>query len=485
MRRVATISAAKMALCVINIIPPAWAQDRPDVVDRSTEDTNHHVSQQTTWPQFRGHLGRSVSRASNIPLEWSSDNVMWRASTPSFGQSSPVIWNDTVFLTSIEGASKETLWISALRLTDGKEQWRRAFLASEQHEFNDYVSKAAPTPAVDEERVYALFASGDLYAVTHAGDVAWHRDLSTEYGSFGGNHGVGSSVILTPQAVVVFLARRDYSYLLSIERTTGDTLWKTDRKAGVAWTTPTLSPDGHEIIVSASGQVQGFNSDTGQLLWTFEGLTGNNVPSPSVTENLVITGGLGVEANLALRRGEKGQLANPSIAWRADSASNFGSPLVYTNCAYWVNPAGVARCLDIDTGVRRWIHRLPSSVWATPLGYKDYVYFFGTNGVTEVLRATADGPHVVATNHISVSAPVTGYAVVDGAIVVRAGREIIRIGPGNYRNHASINKRVPPHMVWDLNEGTRFKHRHAWSVPATLQEYINESHATTNPKGTY
>ena len=120
MRRVATISAAKMALCVINIIPPAWAQDRPDVVDRSTEDTNHHVSQQTTWPQFRGHLGRSVSRASNIPLEWSSDNVMWRASTPSFGQSSPVIWNDTVFLTSIEGASKETLWISALHLTDGR-----------------------------------------------------------------------------------------------------------------------------------------------------------------------------------------------------------------------------------------------------------------------------------------------------------------------------------------------------------------------------
>jgi len=56
MRRAATISAAKMALCVINIIPPAWAQDRPDVVDRSTEDTNHHVSQQTTWPQFRGHL---------------------------------------------------------------------------------------------------------------------------------------------------------------------------------------------------------------------------------------------------------------------------------------------------------------------------------------------------------------------------------------------------------------------------------------------
>ena len=70
MRRAATISAAKMALCVINIIPPAWAQARPDVVDRSPEDTTHHVSQQN---------GRALVFASNRNAETDGDTNVFIA----------------------------------------------------------------------------------------------------------------------------------------------------------------------------------------------------------------------------------------------------------------------------------------------------------------------------------------------------------------------------------------------------------------------
>ena len=382
----------------------------------------------TRWTGFRGGPEPNISRAARLPLAWNDESVAWRTKTPGFGQSSPVIWDDTVFLTSLEGAMKETIFVTAIHLSDGAERWRRTFEAAETFEWNDYVSKGAPTPAVDAERVYAFFDSGDFMALTHEGETVWRRKLGAEYGTVGGNHGVGNSVLLTGRAAVVMLARRTYSYLLAVDPATGENLWKADRDPGIAWSTPVLAPSGDEIVVSASGWIEGFDADTGERLWFFEDIEGNNVPSPTVTEDLVIVGGLAVEANLAVRRGGTGALGPSSVAWEAGSASNFASPFLYRDCVYWVNPAGAARCLDPDSGTVRWTHRLPASMWATPLGHRDHVYFFTQEGVTQVLAASAEAPEVIATNHLSVDAPVTGFAVVDDAIVIRAGTEVIRVG---------------------------------------------------------
>ena len=215
----------------------------------------------TRWPGFRGGRDTNVSRAARLPLTWSDASVTWRVTAPGFGQSSPVIWDDTVFLTSLEGAMKETIFITAIGLDDGAERWRRTCDAAEAFEWNDYVSKGAPTPAVDGERLYALFDSGDLLALTHDGKTVWRRRLGAEYGSVVGNHGVGNSVLLTDRAVVVvLLTRRTYSYLLAVDPATGETLWKADREPGVAWSTPVLAPGGEEIVVSASGRDRGVRS---------------------------------------------------------------------------------------------------------------------------------------------------------------------------------------------------------------------------------
>ena len=400
-------------LTVIDVVPTASSQGAQGA---------------TRWPGFRGGVDTNVSRAARLPLTWSDASVAWRSRTPGFGQSSPVVWDGNIFLTSIEGALKETLWVSAVSLDDGSEHWRRSFAASEQLEWNDYVSKGAPTPAADADRVYAFFASGDLLALTHDGETVWRRDLSGDYGSVAGNHGVGNSLLLTERAVVVLLTRRTYSYLLAVAPATGDTLWKVDREAGVAWSTPVLAPDGGEIVVSAAGRIEGFDPASGRVRWSFADFRGNHVPSPMVTDDLIYVGGMAVEANLALRRGRTGTLDASDVAWTAGSGSNFASPFVYRDCVYWVNPAGAARCLAPDTGTEQWVHRLPASIWATPLGHREHVYFFTDTGITQVLRATAEAPRVVATNHLSVDAPVTGFAAVDDAIVIRAGRDVIRVG---------------------------------------------------------
>lgn len=411
---------------VIDVVRPAAGK----------EDDAGGRSGASRWPGFRGGTDTNVSRAARLPLTWSDESVAWRVTTPGFGQSSPVIWDGTVFLTSIEGAMKETLWVSAVSLDDGSQRWRRSFAASEPLEWNDYVSKGAPTPAVDADRLYAFFASGDLLALAHDGETVWRRNLSRDYGSVGGNHGVGNSVLLTGRAVVVLLTRRTYSYLLAVAPDTGETLWKADREAGVAWSTPVLTPEGNEIVVSASGRIEGFDADTGGLRWSFADLEGNHVPSPTITDDLVIVGGLRVAANLALHRPQAGALDGGAVAWTAGSASNFGSPFAYRDCVYWVNPAGAARCLAPDSGTVQWTHRLPASTWATPLGHEDLVYFFTTKGITQVLRASAEAPQVVATNHLSVDAPVTGFAAVDDAIVIRAGTDVIRVSGAAGRSAA-------------------------------------------------
>ena len=411
-------------LAMIDVVPAGEDAETSDVPTGDTE-TGRGA---TRWPGFRGGTDTNVSRAARLPLIWSDEAVTWRVTLPGFGQSSPVIWDGTVFLTSIDGTMKETLWVSAIDLDDGSERWRRSFNAAEPLAWNDYVSKGAPTPAVDAEHVYTFFASGDLMALTHDGETVWHRDLSADYGSVGGNHGVGNSVLLTDHTVVVLLTRRTYSYLLAVDPATGDTWWKADRDPGVAWSTPVLAPDGGEIVVSAAGRIEGFDPDTGELLWSFAELKGNHVPSPTVTDDLIIVGGMAVKANLALRRGPTGTLGRADVAWTAGSTSNFGSPFAYRDCVYWVNPVGAVRCLAPDSGVVHWTHRLPASTWATPLGHDDHVYFFTKQGVTQVLRASAAAPEVISTNHLSVDAPVTGFAIVNDAIVIRAGTDVIRVG---------------------------------------------------------
>ena len=249
-----------------------------------------------------------------------------------------------------------------------------------------------------------------------------------EYGTVGGNHGVGNSVLLTDDAVVVLLTRRTYSYLLAVDPPTGETLRKVDCEPGVAWNTPMLTLDGSEIVVSASGRIERFDAGTGERLWFFEDLRGNHVPSSTITDDLVIVGGMAVQANLALRWKRTGGLDRGDVAWTAGCGSNFVSPFVYRDCVYWVNPAGAARCLAPETGAVRWTHRLPASIWATPLGHQDHVCFFTDEGVTQVLRASPEAPDVVATNHLSVDAPVTGFAAVDDSIVIRAGTEGVRVG---------------------------------------------------------
>jgi outer membrane protein assembly factor BamB len=383
------------------------------------------------WPGFRG-AGDSHTAARQLPLEWADNkNVAWRAPLPGYGQSSPVVWRDKVFLTAIEGANKEKLLVLCHDLKQGRQLWLKEFPATFTMKDANTVSKAAPTPTVDERRVYVFFESGDLFAFDHKGNLQWRRKLAEEYGAYKTNHGLGSSIALTDNAVIALVAHGGPSYLLAVDKQTGKNLWKSDLKSGGGWSSPVITThqNKRQILISVSGAVEAYDATGGERLWSVGGLKGNNIPSPSVDpeQSVVVAGSSDKGMNVAIKLGGSGDVTDSHVLWRAQEATaNFSSPLIHQGHVYFVNKVGVAFCLDLKTGEERWRERLGGEVWASPLAAGDRIYFFGVDGKTFVMRAGAKMEQL-AMNELSGVERVYGVAAVDRALLLRSGRELIKL----------------------------------------------------------
>jgi len=378
------------------------------------------------WTGFRG-TGDSVTSAKQLPLKWSdSENIAWKVDLPGYGQSSPVVWKERVFVTSVEGDMKETLHILRLDLATGKTIWKKNFSGTFQAKNNDYSSKAPCTPAVNADRVFALFDSGDVFAFDHDGKELWRRNLTKDYGDFTNNHGIGTSPVLVGDTLLILVAQERGGYLLALDIATGANRWKTDRPFASGWSTPTvMDVAGKPIaIVSASGSVAAFDVATGKLFWEADGIRGNTVASPTAASGLVLIGASERGSQVAL---ELGAVAENRIRWRAESTSSFGSPLVYEGQAYSVSREGLATGIDLKTGKTLWDNRLPASCWASPIGGAGRVYFFTRDGVCVVVKAGAEY-EPLAENVLKVKGRVYGAAAVEGAILLRTGSSLIRVG---------------------------------------------------------
>ena len=400
------------------------------------------------WPSFRGD-GTSTTPAAQLPLHWDDkQHIAWRVKLDDYGQSSPVIHSGLIFTTSVEGENKDAIRVDAHRLSDGSRAWKRSFTPTQPGPSDGMHSRAAPTPVVDDAGVYAWFETGDLIALTLDGKPRWQRDLATEYGKVGGRHGIGGSLVQTRDAVIVLVADSSVSYLVSIDKATGKTNWHVEREKAVAWTTPTVAEYAGEvrIYVSVNGSLAAYRAADGKQVWAYaDALKGNTVASPTVAGDVLLVGTSDKTSCIAVKRGLTGTVSKEQgRAWLNRRAeSSFGSPLAYRGMAYYVNRPGEVRCINVASGEERWAYRLPASVWASPVGAGDRVYFFGSTGTTTVLpaegsdlafpnldpEADSNAPAPLAQNTLTLGEgnKLYGVAIVDRTIIVRTGVELICI----------------------------------------------------------
>ncbi|MFQ3593153.1 MAG: PQQ-binding-like beta-propeller repeat protein [Gemmataceae bacterium] len=365
-----------------------------------------------TWPSFRGD-GTNVTAAKGLPQTWGpSENIAYRTPLPGYGQSSPVVWDQRIFLTAIDGPQKETLHVVAVDAPSGKIVWTKSFEASQKGKNISVMSRAAPTPVVDAKRLIAFFESGDLIALDHDGKQLWKRSLSSEYGAFKNNHGLASSPAQSDDTVFVLIDDTAAAYLLAIDKATGKNRWKVERKPRASWTSPLVTRQGDKtlVVVSSNGSVTVYDAADGKQLANLDEVVGNNIPSATVSGDLIIVGAslnrmkpepeVSARWNCALRLtldGTKGQL---TTLWPGKKAICYqASPVVNGEEVYFVTPAGIVHCVDRASGEERYSVRLAEVCWATPIAAGDAVYFFGKSGITTVLKA---GPKLekLATNRL-------------------------------------------------------------------------------------
>lgn len=432
------------------------------------------------WPGFLGANATEVDAAS-IPTQWApGKNIAWSKKIVGHGQSSPVIYGEHVFVTSCDGPNKEDLHVFCMKLSDGSIVWDRSQKSSNPERNSYYISRAAPTPVVDAKHVFNYFESGDIYAYTHAGELAWKMSLTEKYAKPMNVFGLSASPVQTDDRIIILIdddqsrqgagpagapkpAGEPMSYLVAIEKSSGKVLWKTDRTNRTSWSSPAIVPvNGTPVVVcSSAGSVDGYSPKDGQLLFSFEEVGGNTATTPipfGDGEFLIAAspgrGEGGERAEMAKRSNglmkvtKNGEKYEAKFVWTNPKASpSFGSPIIHKGHAYWLNRTGAVTCFDATTGDLLYEKRLQSA-WATPIGIGDRIYFFAQKkGITSVI---ATGPEfkVLAENKLwgdeepkddslAKAAPESGQraaamsrfagqttygaAVVSGSLVIRTG----------------------------------------------------------------
>lgn len=367
--------------------------------------TAQEPSHSKSWPAFLGQ-GAGTIDPNSIPLQWSEkENIAWRAELPGQGQSSPIIWQDTAYVTSITGTMKETCHLLGIALKDGTERWRVQVESAQPVRSTYTQSRSAPTPCADSNGVYAFFETGNVIAVSHQGEVLWQRALTEDYEPFESTIGLAASPTLHAGLLFILVDHEGPSYLLAIDTKSGETVWKTERYSRSSYASPGIVfiAGKPQVVCSSSGSIDGYDPQTGEMLWTFdEGIGGNRTGAP-----LQIADGMfaiGASPGMHNEREEQAQATNfimqvklvegqyqPSVLWRTTEAMpSFNSPMAHRDCAYWVNRVGVVYCYDLMTGKNHYTKRTNGVCWVTPVGLGDRVYLFGKDGTTTVLAAGSE-----------------------------------------------------------------------------------------------
>jgi outer membrane protein assembly factor BamB len=394
------------------------------------------------WPQFRGPTGQGISSETGVPLSWSAvEGVVWKTSIPGESWSSPVVWDDRVFLTTAtEGG--ESCRILGIDQKSGAILWNREGLRQSLRRKEGRNTYATPTPATDGERVYACFGDGSFVALNFAGEVVWtNRD-----NPFYGQHGLATSLILFQGLLI--MARDgssegedktlgwqkpwDQSCILALHSRTGREAWKARRGLSrISHGMPVVWEHGDklELVSEAGDVVQGFDLNTGDRLWTSQVIGEGKVPSPVIGEGLVFTAGGwgGRETIKAFRLGGQGELKDSNLVWEQKKGMPRVPSMLYARgYLFAVSDNGIASCLKASTGQALWQERLDGSFSASPICADGRVYFTNDGGETTVVDA---GPEfkVLAKNPLGERVQAS-LAVSQGKIYIRTVANLICLG---------------------------------------------------------
>ena len=421
------------------------------------------------WPSFRGLHASGVADGQHLPLEWNAEedlNIKWKIRIPGLAHSSPVIWDERLFVTTaISGKGDDGFkpglygegtastddsthqWkVYALNKRTGEILWDRvAYEGIPEEKRHIKGTYANATPATNGRYLVVLFGSQGLYAYDFEGVLVWKRDLGRmDLGAYDAPEyewGTASSPIIYEDKVIVQVDTQREDYLLAVDIESGKTVWKKERQELPSWGTPTIYPGKSrvELVTNASNFICGYNPDTGDELWRLGGSSQITAPTPTFSGDLIIvaSGRRPEKPIFVIRAGANGDITLPvgessseDIAWSLRGRGSYmPSPLVYQGNLYILQNQGILDCYELETGKELYRGRIPhqgSGFSASPVAADGVVYLAGEDGDIFAVKA---GPEfeLLAQNNVGELLMATP-ALSDGMMFIRAHQHVLAVG---------------------------------------------------------
>jgi outer membrane protein assembly factor BamB len=384
------------------------------------------------WAAFRGGLLHGVATDAGLPVDFGPvRNVRWTAEIPGRGNSSPVVAGNRVILTAELPGDPAVLAVLAIDCHTGERVWQQAVgtVRGATHRKNGH---ATATVASDGTRVYASFGPAGVYCLSIEGQPLWHSpidDLSHPWGH-------SSSPVLAGDLVIQLSDGVAGSYLIALDRYSGDVRWKTERASSGCWATPVLvaaqvqGATRWELVVNGTGSTDGsagyviaYAPTTGKELWRVHGTTDIPCPTAIVGDGLLVSTSGADGPITAIRPGGDGDVTASHVLWRLPH----GGPYVPTGVIvddhlHLVSDGGILRCLDVRTGAEKWSQRLQRSHSASLVAGDGKIYAASEDGVIHVFAA-GDPCQLLAVNRLRQPCQATP-AIADGALFVRTEQHL-------------------------------------------------------------
>lgn len=425
------------------------------------------VSASDQWAQFRGPQAGVVADDPALPDSWSeTNNVVWKTAIPGLGWSSPVVWDDHIFLTAAISAGQEVAptkglydpgdehgktaaaaaqrWIVYdVDFKTGTIRWQRevrnALPPTMRHVKNSFASE---TPVTDGERVYVYFgAIGQVAALDVNGKPVWAREIGAIDGRY--QFGTGASPVLYKDRLYIVNDNNKQSFIAAFDKKSGDEIWRVNREETDNWATPFVWENEvrTELVTNGTGRVRSYDLE-GKLLWELRGMTTLDVPSPFARHGLLYLSsgypGASPRPAYAIRAGASGDISlkgdetsNQYIVWYQPMLGTYNtSALVYGDYYYTLLDRGFLLCHDARTGTqmygRQRISAESSGFTASPWAYNGRIFLLSEDGDTFVVQA---GPEfkLLGRNSLDGGMTLATPAVVRGSVIIRTQSNLYRV----------------------------------------------------------
>lgn len=339
----------------------------------------------TNYPFFRGQDSRGIAGGEGYPTEWNGTdgtNIAWKIEIPKYGQNSPVIWGDKIFLTGsddvtceVYGIDKKTgqiLWTGSASGLPGE--------PTEIPQMDHDAGLATSTVAVDKNSVCAIFANGNLVCFDHDGKQKWAKNIGLPENAYG----YASSLLMYDGVLFVQYDSDQKVSLIAFDSESGEVKWETIRNGRPAWSSPVLAnfSGKPQIVINGNPFVSSYDAETGKELWAVECMSGDVAPSVAINSTMAYA----VTDYVKLAAIKPGSSA--SIVWEDNMFTpDVSSPVATDEYLFMTTGVGDAVCYDAQKGDTLWTHYYSEQFYASPMIAEDKLYLLDRGGTMHILSA--------------------------------------------------------------------------------------------------